>query len=262
MVFWPSLLLDASMWSYQFEHCAPDNRVVLVDPPGIGKSAPLRRPITVEQSSECLEEILDGLGIQACILVGSSWGSLIAEMFAARHPERLAAAVITNGTASPPTPEITTQMTELVENLEKYTTAPDWLLPATQQAFAGPTAEASKPEFMAYLGRVLNEDPVSIAFAMRGILLGREDLHPVARRIRDVPILVLAGDEDRFFGLDQGRSMADAIADSRSQHDREHGAGWRPRAGGGAMSAGLLNASRSPDTDTAPSGPVDRFPAG
>lgn len=76
-------------------------------------------------------------------------------------------------------------MTELVGNLETFTTAPDWLLPSTQQAFAGPTAEADKPEFMSYLGLVLQEDPMSIAFAMKGILLGREDLlQGVARRDR------------------------------------------------------------------------------
>ena len=171
IVFWPSLLLDASMWSHQFEHYARDYRIALINPPGIGNSEPLRRPITVEESAECMAEILDGLKIEKCILIGSSWGSLVAEVFAARHPERLMAAVITNGTASPPTPEINTQMTELVENLEKFTTAPDWLLPATQQAFAGSTAESSKPEFMSYLGRVLNEDPLSIAFAMRGSFL-------------------------------------------------------------------------------------------
>ncbi len=214
IVFWPSLLLDASMWAYQFQHYAPDYRVVLVNPPGIGKSDPLRRPITVDQSAACLEQIVDGLGIGTFILVGNSWGSLIAVAYAARHPDRLTAAVITNGTAAPPTPEVTSQMTELVSNLERFTTAPDWLLPATQQAFSGPTAEADKPEFLSYLGRVLQEDPVSIAFAMKGILLGREDLHPTARLIKDVPFLVLAGEEDRFFSLAEGNSLAGAITGS------------------------------------------------
>jgi 3-oxoadipate enol-lactonase len=33
MVFWPSLGLDGSMWSYQFEHYAPNYRIILIDPP-------------------------------------------------------------------------------------------------------------------------------------------------------------------------------------------------------------------------------------
>ena len=36
MVFWPSLMLDASMWSYQFAHYAPDYAILLIDPPGVG----------------------------------------------------------------------------------------------------------------------------------------------------------------------------------------------------------------------------------
>ncbi len=215
MVFWPSLLMDSSMWSHQLRHYAPNYTIVLLDPPGIGQSDALRRTIDVEQSAACLCEILDSLNVKTCILVGSSWGSLVALVFAARNADRLTAAIITNGTAAPPTPEVTARMSELVGNLEKCTTAPDWLLPATQGAFAGPTAEASKPEFMAYLGRVLQEDPVSIAYAMKGILLGRKDLHPTARLIQSVPVLIIAGEEDRFFAVSEGKSLAAAIAGSQ-----------------------------------------------
>jgi len=111
MVFWPSLLLDASMWAYQFRHFASDYHIVLVDPPGICKSAPLRRVISVDQSVTCLIQILDFLQIERCIVVGNSWGSLIAAVLAAKFPQRLLAAVITNGTAAPATPEIKAQMT-------------------------------------------------------------------------------------------------------------------------------------------------------
>lgn len=33
MVFWPSLMMDGTMWQYQYEHFAPDYRVVLIDSP-------------------------------------------------------------------------------------------------------------------------------------------------------------------------------------------------------------------------------------
>jgi 3-oxoadipate enol-lactonase len=133
---------------------------------------------------------------------------LAAAVLAADHPERLDAAILTNGTAAPPTPEILAQMTGMVAELEKCRTAPDWLPAATQQAFS---ADVPDPEFMACLGRVLREDPVSIAFAMKNILLGREDLHPTMRRIRDVPVLVVAGDQDHVFDVAQSRSLAASI---------------------------------------------------
>lgn len=211
MVFWPSLVLDGSMWSYQFEHYAPNYRIVLIDPPGIGESAPLRRVISVEESATCLRQVLDALHIAKSIAVGNSWGSLAAGALAAREPNRLLAAVLTNGTAAPPTPEITGQMTGLVDRLEQCDTAPDWLADLAKQAFAG---ELADQQFLTYLDRVLREDPVSIAFAMKGILLGREDLHPTMRRIQDVPVLIIAGEADRVFDVFQSESLAASIAGS------------------------------------------------
>jgi pimeloyl-ACP methyl ester carboxylesterase len=43
IVFWPSLLMDGTMWAAQAEHFAATHRVVLVDPPGHGGSEPLTR---------------------------------------------------------------------------------------------------------------------------------------------------------------------------------------------------------------------------
>lgn len=214
MVFWPSLMLDASMWSYQFDHFAPDYRIVLINPPGIGESEALRRPISVEESVECLKEILDALRIEQCVVVGNSWGSLVAGVMAAHHPDRVLAAIITNGTASASPPELIEQMTGMAAGLEQCETAPEWLLPAVQQGFGGDAAEARNPEFLAYLGQVMREDPVSIAFAIKGILLARQDLHATLRRIHNVPVLVIAGAEDRVFDLGQTQRMVDAIAGS------------------------------------------------
>lgn len=211
MVFWPSLLLDSSMWSYQFEHYASNYRIVLIDPPGVGASAPLRRTISVDDSAACVRQILDALAIDTSIIVGNSWGSLAGAAFAATDPKRLHALIITNGTAAPPTAEIIKQMTGLVAGLEQSIIAPDWLVGAAQQAFS---SNIDRPEFLAYLGRVSREDPASIAFAMKGILLGREDLHSTMHMIRDVPVLVIAGEQDRVFDVAQSRDLAASIAGS------------------------------------------------
>ena len=95
--------------------------------------------------------------------------------------------------------------------IEQRYSSQQWLLTATQQAFSGDTAQAQNPEFQTYLQRVLQEDPVSLSFAMKGILLGREDLHPTMRRIRDVPVLIIAGEEDRVFDVSQSRALAESI---------------------------------------------------
>src|SRR5262249_13658171 len=154
--------------------------------PGIGGSAPLRRVVGVQEAATCLRQNLDAGHNEKAIVLGSSWGALTSPALAPSDPAPLLAAGPTNGNAAAPTPEIIAQMTGLVAGLEQSTTAPDWLADATKQAFAG---ELADKQFLTYLDRVLREDPVSLAFAMKGILLGREDLHPTMRRIQDVPCL-------------------------------------------------------------------------
>ena len=214
MVFWPSLLVDSSMWRDQYQHYAPTHRVVLIDPPGAGRSEPLRRTFELAECGDCLVAVLDALGIDRCLLVGTSWGALLGSVFAALYPERLHGAVLINGSATPPSASEVAQMTQLVTALEGMTAMPDWLVGATQSAFAGPTAEAGKPEFMDYLRCVLREDPKSVAFAMRSVVIESKDRHALLRTIKDVPVLVLAGEEDRRFPVGEAQKMVDAIPGS------------------------------------------------
>ncbi|WP_449487813.1 alpha/beta fold hydrolase, partial [Streptomyces purpurascens] len=93
MVCWPSLMMDGTMWQYQYEHFAPTHRVVLIDSPGHGKSDALRKIIDLKDCSDALVEILDALGIDKCVLVGNSWGGMLAGVFPAHYPQRTAAAV-------------------------------------------------------------------------------------------------------------------------------------------------------------------------
>ena len=163
----------------------------------------------------CLVSILDALAIARCHLIGTSWGALIASVFAALHPERLQGAVLINGSATPPSAQEVAAMAELAAALDGMTTMPDWLVGATQAAFAGPTAEADNPGIMDYLRCVLDEDPRSVAFAIRSVVVRSSDRHALLGTIRDVPVLVLAGEEDRRFSVEEARRMADAIPGSR-----------------------------------------------
>lgn len=71
-------------------------RVLTWDAPGHGRSQPLGRgPIAVEQMTDDLVAILDGLDHTGPICIGGqSMGGYIAQDFVRRHPERTAAVVI------------------------------------------------------------------------------------------------------------------------------------------------------------------------
>lgn len=215
MVFWPSLLMTGSMWRHQYQHYAPTHRVVLVDAPGIGRSTPLSGTITLKQSADCLVEVLDALGIDKCVFVGNSWGSILAGVFAAQRPERLFGAVAANGTASAASVIDKIKLTPLIALLGLHATTPRWFVAVTQSSFAGKTAQKGKPDFLNILRCVLDENPKSMALQMRSILLGRDDTHAQLRAIDNVPVLVIAGEEDRQFSVATEKDVASAIRGSR-----------------------------------------------
>jgi 3-oxoadipate enol-lactonase len=62
MMFWPSLLMTGDMWAAQADHFGDRYRVVLVDPPGHGRSEKLTRMFTFD---ECVRCIVDPIGSAA-----------------------------------------------------------------------------------------------------------------------------------------------------------------------------------------------------
>ncbi|MFD3307201.1 alpha/beta fold hydrolase [Streptomyces sp. NPDC058694] len=182
MVCWPSLMMDGTMWQYQYEHFAPTHRLVLVDSPGHGKSDALRKIIDLKDCADALVEILDALDIDKCVLVGNSWGGMLAGVFPAYYP--------------------------------LHAKMPPLAAKTARAAFAGPTAEATNPGFLEFTNFVLNDDPKSVAWALRSILIGRKDEHRRLNTISNVPVLIIAGEEDSQFPVHVVRKMADAIEGS------------------------------------------------
>ncbi|MFL5846424.1 MAG: alpha/beta fold hydrolase [Solirubrobacteraceae bacterium] len=62
---------------------------IAVDLPGHGMSDPLPEKPSVEDYADSLEDLLTGLGIARCHLVGHHTGVAVALSFAARHPRRV-----------------------------------------------------------------------------------------------------------------------------------------------------------------------------
>jgi pimeloyl-ACP methyl ester carboxylesterase len=64
MVFWPSLLMNGSIWQEYVAHFSKTRRVVVVDPPGHGTSEALTHTFSFDECVSCLVDVLDGLGIE------------------------------------------------------------------------------------------------------------------------------------------------------------------------------------------------------
>ena len=72
--------------------------VLAWDARGHGSSQPMGKPFTVPLAVEDLIALMDSLKIQKAFIVGHSNGTYIAQELAFRHPERIKAMVIADGT--------------------------------------------------------------------------------------------------------------------------------------------------------------------
>lgn len=71
-------------------------RVVAYDRPGAGQSPAPPSPQTLAESVADLDALCEQLGLDSVVPVGVAIGAMIAAAYAARHPQRVAAAVLCN----------------------------------------------------------------------------------------------------------------------------------------------------------------------
>jgi pimeloyl-ACP methyl ester carboxylesterase len=99
-VFIHGVLNDHSVWILQTRYFAHhDWNVLAIDLPGHGRSGG-KAPASVEEAAECIGHLLDAAGVAKAILIGHSFGSLIALQTAANLPDRVSQLALV-GTAYP-----------------------------------------------------------------------------------------------------------------------------------------------------------------
>ncbi|AHH95697.1 alpha/beta fold hydrolase [Kutzneria viridogrisea] len=215
MVFWPSLLMDGSMWAAQAEHFGTAHTVLLVDPPGHGASAPLTAPFDFEQCAQTIVQVLDRFGLDAVDYVGNSWGGMIGGTVAARYPDRIRSAVLMNCTASPAGLRQKVEFTVLTQLARlRGGIRPPLRKPAVD-AFVGPTTRRERPEVVAKIEAALARVDVSAArWAVASVVPRRPDQLALLGAVRS-PVLVVAGRQDATFPVAETRLMAEAIPGAR-----------------------------------------------
>jgi class 3 adenylate cyclase/pimeloyl-ACP methyl ester carboxylesterase len=85
------------------EHIGRHVRILEFDKRGIGSSDPFDEPPTLEQRMGDITAVMDAEGLERASVVGLSEGGLMAQVFAARFPERVDRLVLLNSLAGPST---------------------------------------------------------------------------------------------------------------------------------------------------------------
>ncbi|MEB3030620.1 alpha/beta hydrolase [Mycolicibacter sp. MYC340] len=211
ILFWPSLLMTGDLWNAQAAHFAPRAQVVVIDPPGHGRSQPLTRTFTYSECAHCVTQILDALEIGRAHFVGNSWGGMIGATFAASAPDRIGRAVLMNCTASAADRRQKIEYGAMLAVARALGGIRPPLTRSVLKAFLGVTTLGSRPDVVAQVRASLGQvDLKSAAWAVRSVVPGRPDQLGLLDRIT-APVLVVAGAEDITFPAEHAAKMAAGI---------------------------------------------------
>lgn len=211
IVLWPSILADYRIYRHPIEAWRGTHRIVAIDGPGHGESGRSPGTISMHDCGQALGEVLDALTItEPVVVVGTSWGGLVAGEFALSQPRRTLAVVMLNTPVikSPNSPSLSDRFVvwgaRWIHATAAYRNgvAKAFFLPATIKR-GGVVQE----DFHHHLRQA---DGAALSQAVRSVLIDRE---PLADRMKGIkaPTLFVAGRQDAMYPVDALQRAASAL---------------------------------------------------
>lgn len=226
-------LLNGFQWRYQLADLADIRRGIAIDTMGMGYTEP--RPglsLDIGNQASMVAAFLDALNIDVVDVVGNDSGGGIAQIFAARYPQRVRSLTITNAEvvgfeANNPTldqfrrsvesGELTASVKDALQNpaaaqvsLATAFEFPARVAPATIQHYFGPLVQSSNREKM-----------------MQDYLLAisDEELRATESQLKALraPSMILWGNADVFFPTELAYWLRDNLANVRLFEELEGG---------------------------------------
>src|SRR3954469_8123257 len=198
------------------------HRVIIFDRPGFGYSDRPRGHLwTATQQAELLHKALRQLGIERPVVVGHSWGTIVALALAERHQADVAGLVLLSGyyfwTLRPDALLVAAGALPILGDLLRYTVSPllGWLqMPLLKWAMFSPARVPAR--FQAEYSPAMALRPSQIrATSLDGALMipgaaalrrGYEDL--------TLPVFIVAGDGDKVVFKRRSEQLRGSIPDS------------------------------------------------
>ncbi|MCK1423941.1 alpha/beta hydrolase [Bradyrhizobium sp. 180] len=197
------------------DRLAQNYRVVCFDRPGFGYShRPRTRIWTATTQAALFAKALDQLGVRNPVVLGHSWGTLVAIALALRSGYAVSGLVLVSGyyfpTARPDFWLMSVPALPLLGDLMRYTISPIIscaIMPKLMRTVFAP--RAIPPEFK-------NEFPISLALRPKQLRAAAEEsafLIPAAAQLRlqyrDIrcPVRIVHGKADRLIEADQSRRL-------------------------------------------------------
>ena len=195
VVLWHSLLCDGGMWSAQIPWLAEDHRVISIDAPGHGRSAPTRRPYTMDDCVEAAIEVLEQLRVERCVWVGLSWGGMVGMRLALRAPRFIAGLVLMDTNADAETREKLPQYRVMAVLARMFGAFPKLLDRVVPIYFSPRSLRERRDIVQRFREGIVAMDRTSLVHALDAVMFTRSDIRPRLFAIH-APTLVIVGEDD------------------------------------------------------------------
>ncbi len=211
IVLWPSILADHRIYRHQVQAWKGRHRIIAIDGPGHGESGRSPDSFSMHDCGQALGQVLDTLTIsEPVVVVGTSWGSLVAGELALAQPRRILALVMLNTPVlkAPEGPSLKDRFVvwgaRWIHSMAAYRSgvAKAFFLPATIER-GGIVQE----DFHEHLRHA---DGAGLSQAVRSVLI---DWEPLAHRMSGIkaPTLFVAGRRDAMYHVDALKLAAEAL---------------------------------------------------
>lgn len=184
-------------------------RVIVFDRPGYGYSARPRSTIwTPQAQASLLNKALRQLGIEQPIVVGHSWGTLVAISLGLDHPDNVKSLVLLSGYYYPTprmdVPLLSPPAVPVIGDLLRYTISPllgRMVWPLMKRRIFGPAKVPARfdekfPVWMTLRPSQLRAAAADAALMIPAAFSLRHRYHELT-----MPVVIMAGDRDRFVSM-------------------------------------------------------------
>ena len=182
-------------------------RVLTVDAPGHGGSAPAPEHWTHAAFADDLAALLTARQVDPAVIVGHSQGGWVGLHLALRHPARVRGLVLLAASADAYPPEAVAPLREAVAAWVVGTPLPGYAHSQALNNFGGSEGAAAR-----WVARWAEEDPARYVAGYEA-LVTRPDLRPELGRIT-VPCLVVAAEHDPWIPAAEAAATAAQLPDA------------------------------------------------
>src|SRR5215203_4588472 len=200
------------------------HRVIVFDRPGFGYSTrPRSRIWTPLAQAEVLQKALDQLGVEQPVVLGHSWGTLVAVALALQFPSRVRGLVLTSGyyfpTARLDVPLLSPPAIPVIGDVMRYTVSPllgRLLLPRIIRRLFEPAPVPERFDRLFPKEMMLRPSQLRAAAGDTALMVpGATELQSRYRELK-MPVVIVTGADDKITDVGrQSERLYKAIPQSR-----------------------------------------------